>query len=496
MIRRKEINMRRSNSNNAAAFLLPYALCTFGLQAVIGFTASFQTEFYNKAFAAIDSRIITRCAIILAAAKLISCLLDPVIGMQMDRSAGKGRSLFFWLRGSVAPLAILTVLLFIRLPFERFGGKPLMYAYITFSAVLWNIAMSCTEIPLQSMISYLSETRKDGKRLTFLTNIMKTIGLGAPPILVTVIMLVTDRIRGEGGTSETGYYLINVLTVTAIGLLLSLPMLTRDRQSDRNASVERQSTVSLRQMIDVIRSNKYILIVFFINVLGFARDLSNVIMLQANGALVGKITLFGRTMDTTTSATWIPFVFGNVTSVIALFAVPAINKKLKEKKTYLLFSGAFFIFSVAAWLFYILQPEGSPFRSGNGAMHMLMVMSGIGSFLMGANEFIPLAMTADIASFEEQKTTQSNPSVPYAVLTMSIKIGVALGVILGLLLVGRSGYNQVVYETGAVTIKMQNSIMFAFMLIPGISALLSAVPVLFYDLNEPAETRREPIAAQ
>lgn len=465
------------------SIVFPYALGTLGLQTIIGFTENFQSEFYNKAFVMIDGLIITRCAVILAVAKFISCVLDPVIGMIIDRSTKKGASLLFWLRSSVAPLICLTVFLFFRPPFDRFGGKPVMYAFIAITAILWNITMSCTEIPLQSMISFISQNESNGKRLVSLTNITKSLGLGAPPILVTIIMFVTDGIRGAGETSDMEYYFINVLSVSIIGLLFSLPLLIRNPKLQRSATVDGLNRVTLYQMIEVIRKNKHILIVFFINILGFARNLSNVILLQSNGALIGKIQLCGKTLDTTTNATWIPFLIGNFTSILALFAVPAINKRLKEKATYLLFSIALFSFSVVAFIFYVLLPEGSALRYGNGAMYMLMVMSGIGSFLMGANEYIPLAMTAEIADIEVERGVNGNPAIPYAVLTMSIKLGAAAGVILGLYLVGKSGYNQLIYEAGAVTVKMQNQIMCAFMLIPGVSSLLSALPAFFYKLG-------------
>ncbi len=45
--------------------LLPYALGTFGLQAVISFAAGFQAEFLNKMYAALDPNILTGAALIL-----------------------------------------------------------------------------------------------------------------------------------------------------------------------------------------------------------------------------------------------------------------------------------------------------------------------------------------------------------------------------------------------------------------------------------------------
>lgn len=46
-----------------------------------------------------------------------------------------------------------------------------------------------------------------------------------------------------------------------------------------------------------------LLIVFLIYILGFARTMSTIVCVQANGALVGKVNLLGATMDTTADAT-------------------------------------------------------------------------------------------------------------------------------------------------------------------------------------------------
>ena len=472
-------------SKNELRGILPlYALGTYGLQAIFGLVASFQAEFWNKLYVGLDSNILIGCAVVLFISKLISSLLDPIIGVWMDRS---GSNLFRLVRRSILPLAILTVLLFLYIPFENFGGRWVMYAYITLVSVLWSVAMSFSEIPMQSIISFLSENEAGCQRLAAVTNIAKSLGQGAPSFLVTIIMLLVDMIRGAGNTSDASYYLINALSITALGVLFMV-LLTRAKNAGEKSSKARaKETASLKTMLLKLRENRNIRIVFLINILGFARAMSNSILLQANGAFIGKVELFGKTFDTTTNATWIPFIFGNLSGTAAMFIVPLINKRLKEKKTYILFSVLDFIFSAAAYTFYVLQPEGSPMRYGNSAMYMIMTFSFIGSFLMGVNQFIPLSMTAIIAHLESKKNKTDYESAPYAVLTMSVKLGIALSAMVGFLIVGISGYNQSVYQAGTITTQMQNTVMLAFMALPGISTLLSAVPAFFFKLPENVE---------
>ena len=465
-------------SKNELKGILPlYALGTFGLQAIFGFVASFQAEFWNKMYAGLDSNILIGCAVVLFVSKLLSSLLDPVIGVWIDRS---GSNLFRLVRRSILPLAFLTVLLFCYIPFERFGGKWVMYAYITLVSVLWSVAMSVSEIPMQSIISYLSKNEEGCQKLAAVTNFAKSMGQGAPPVLVTIIMLLVDMIRGAGNTTDASYYLINSVVITALGVIFMV-LLTRAKSAGTKSSLANaKETASLKTMLIKLRENRNVRIVFLINVLGFARAMSNSILVQANGAFIGKIELFGKTFDTTTNATWIPFLFGNISGVAAMLIIPLINKRLKEKKTYILFSVLDFIFSAAAYTFYILQPAQSPLRYGNGAMYMIMTFSFIGSFFMGVNQFIPLSMTAIIAHIESKQNETEYESAPYAVLTMSVKLGIALSAVVGLMIVGLSGYNQTVYQSGNITPQMQNTVMLAFMALPGISTLLSAVPAFFF----------------
>ena len=118
-----------------------------------------------------------------------------------------------------------------------------------------------------------------------------------------------------------------------------------------------------------------------------------------------------------------------------------------------------------------------------------MIMQAFCGFLGSANTYIPLVMTADIVDYQLWKTGKRKEGVNYAILSMAIKLSNALCVAAGLLIIAVSGYTQVVYETGSIPIKTQNIVMFAYTGFPGISALLSAVPMLFYKIDE--KTKKE-----
>ncbi|MDE6723365.1 MAG: MFS transporter, partial [Eubacterium sp.] len=127
--------MNKTKTLSVSSALI-YALGIFGVQIFIGYMNSFQTEFYNKMYSPFDSNIFYASAIIIFIAKLISCLFDPLIGAMIDKSSLKGGKMRPWVLRSALPLAVLTTLIFIYIPFDQFGGKILLYAYITVTPVL------------------------------------------------------------------------------------------------------------------------------------------------------------------------------------------------------------------------------------------------------------------------------------------------------------------------------------------------------------------------
>lgn len=206
----------------------------------------------------------------------------------------------------------------------------------------------------------------------------------------------------------------------------------------------------------------------------------NEVMAQITRTEESKMDLHAQKIA---DATWLPGIFGGLSGMIGVCVVPLINKKLGEKKTYIAFSAATFVFTMACCIFYWSIPEGSSLRYGNAALYMFMVLNFISAFLMSANTYIPLVMTADIVDYMLWKTGKRKEGVNFAILSMAIKLNNAICVIAGLLIVAASGYTQVVYATGTIPIKMQNIIMFAYIGFAGVSALLSAIPMFFYKID-------------
>lgn len=76
----------------------------------------------------------------------------------------------------------------------------------------------------------------------------------------------------------------------------------------------------------------------------------------------------------------------------------------------------------------------------------------------------------------------------YSILTLTIKVCLALGTALGLVFVQVSGYGNTLADItagvsgAAFTTKTKDIVFFAYTAMPGILALLSIVPMIKYDI--------------
>jgi len=460
-----------------------YAMGIFVVQLLIGFVNNFQTEFYNKMYSGFDPNIFYASAIIIFIAKLLSCVGDPIIGTLIDRSDSKRGKIRPWILRSAAPIAALTTVMFIFIPFQ---SRALLYAYITLTTVLWNIAMSLADIPSQGMLARLTPNVRERDRAASLSNIFKAVALAVPGVFITVIMLLLNAVKGAGNYPDSLYYLITALALTVIGTLCYLLIYFCNREKVKDTPAP---AISMGDMFRELKENRMILIVFLIYILGFARTMPLIVAVQGNGALIGQVNFLGMQMDTTADATWLPGLLGAISGLAGVSLVPVINRRLGEKKTHIIFNIGTFIFTAIVCAFYWSLPADSPLRGGNPALYMVMVIQFVTSFLFGTIAYIPLIMTADIVDYRQWKTGQRREGVNFAILSMAIKLSNALCVMAGLLVIGFSGYTQVVYETGIIPVRTQNIAIFAYFGFAGISALVCVLPMLFYKIN--AGVKRE-----
>lgn len=460
-----------SNAKKYMSFkeIAAYSLGLFGFQAIVGLLNSYQAEFDASILGA-DIAIV---GILILVAKIISAVADPVVGNLVDRSKsklGKFKSMIVY---SLVPLLVFTAVVFVKVPFKGFG----LYAWIFVTYLIWSIAMTMGDVPSQGIASALTPDPTERTNVVSISNTFKQIGFSACVVIVPIVCLIIKGgskvivAKGETDTPMIAAEYLGTAILTAIfgcALFALIPLVNKER-----VKVESNEKTTAKDMLAALKDNKPLMLVIVSYFLGFGRQMAMGIQVQAANVLLGSQNLVA--------------VLGIVTAVgsmISMALCPVLIKKLDEKKAYILLSVYGFaasIFSFVIGHFWFRSPDNM----------VLTVLFYASLFLIGlqfgAVTLMPMIMTADAVDYYEYETGKRMEGAAYSILTLTIKVCLALGTALGLVFVQFSGYADTLAQINAgtatgFTASTKDVIFFAYTAVPGILALLSIIPMFKYDI--------------
>ncbi len=462
-----------------------YALGLMGINFAIGLVNSFQAEFFNKILGA----NLIAIAVIILAAKFVSIIADFVIGNLIDRANFKAGKMRPWILMSAFPLAVLTTLSFAFIPFGASTGATVgKYIYITVVMILWNVSMTMADIPVSGMLSFVAGNSNDTNNAAGMANTLRSISLASPGIFIMIMGLLVGPDE-QGGVSWLTY-LITAIVMSVLGLAFQLWMYFKGKEQYKSTA---SSGMSFKEMFVELKSNKMILIVFLTYILGFGRNIGMGLAVQATCIFVRDgINMSFIGINEIWYGDQLSFVIGitsAISSMVTILLNPVINKKLGEKK-YFIIAGLYgFTVSVIAFVMYVC---------GNSALRSLwaiLVYQFFLGFAYGPNGYLPMVMTADIVDYQEWKTGKRTEGTQFAIMSMSNKLSNALSVSMGLLLIGAIGYSSDTYFStpvgeiaSYVTNDMQNRAWAIYFLIPGLCMLASSLVMFFYKID--AKTKK------
>lgn len=446
-----------------------YSLGLFGFQAIVGLLNSYQAEFDSSILGA-DIAIV---GILILIAKIVSAVFDPIVGNMIDRSKSKNGKFKSMIMYSLAPLLIMTAIVFLKVPFTGVG----LYVWIFVTYLIWSLAMTLGDVPSQGIASVLTPNPTERTNVVSISNTFKQVGFSACVVIVPIVCLIIpngSKVFVASGETDTpmisSEYFFTALLTAVLGCVLFalIPMLNKERV----AYVATEKT-TFKDMVGALKNNKPFMLVIVSYFLGFGRQMAMGIQVQAANVILGSQNLVA--------------VLGIVTAVgsmISMALCPVLIKKMGEKKTYILLSVYGFVVSVLSFVvghFYFISPENK----------VLMVLFYLSLFLIGlqfgAVTLMPMIMTADCVDYYEYETGKRMEGAAYSILTLTIKVCLALGTALGLVFIQVSGYSDTVTQiaNGTATgfdLGTKDLVFFAYTVVPGILALLSVFPIFKYDV--------------
>ena len=472
-----------------------YALGIMGINLAIGLVNSYQAEFFNKIMGA----NLIAIAVIILVSKVISIIADFVIGNLIDRARFKSGKMRPWILISAFPLAVLTMLSFAFIPFpDTQAGTIGKYIYIAIIMIFWNVSMTLADIPSQGMLSLVSKDPADTNNAAGIANTLKSGALAISGIFITVVCMIT----GSEGVGQKEY-LITAGVMCGIGLIFQLLMYFKCKEMVKSGV---SSAMSFKEMFKELKHNKMILIVLITYLLGFGRNIGLGIAVQAtcillrDGVNFSAIPLIGSIFPDTMygdACSWAIGITSALASTVTILLNPIINKKLGEKK-YFIVAGLYgFVVSLISFLLYALVPVPEGASSTDFTVRSLWaiwIFQAVFSIAYAPNGYLPMVMTADIVDYQEWKTGRRTEGTQFAILSMSNKLSNALSVSLGILLVGAIGYSSSDYSAAVqggteairsyVTDDMQVKAWAIYFLVPGLCMLASSIPMFFYKIDK------------
>ena len=446
-----------------------YSLGLFGFQAIVGLLNSYQAEFDSSILGA-DIAVV---GVLILIAKIVSAVFDPIVGNMIDRSKSKNGKFKSMIMYSLAPLLVMTAVVFLKVPFTGIG----LYIWIFVTYLIWSLAMTLGDVPSQGIASVLTPNPTERTNVVSISNTFKQVGFSACVVIVPIVCLIIpngSKVFVASGETDTpmisSEYFFTALLTAVLGCVLFalIPMLNKERV----AYVASEKT-TFKDMIGALKNNKPFMLVIISYFLGFGRQMAMGIQVQAANVILGSQNLVA--------------VLGIVTAVgsmISMALCPVLIKKMGEKKTYILLSVYGFAVSVLSFVighFYFISPENK----------VLMVLFYLSLFLIGlqfgAVTLMPMIMTADCVDYYEYETGKRMEGAAYSILTLTIKVCLALGTALGLVFIQVSGYSDTVTQiaNGTATgfdLGTKDLVFFAYTVVPGILALLSIFPIFKYDV--------------
>jgi len=385
---------------------------------------------------------------------------DPLMGVLADRTKtrwGKFRPYLLWL---CIPFAVVGVFTF-TVPEFGMTGK-LIWAYTTF--ILIMMLYTAINIPYTALLGVISS---DSKERTSVSSIKFIFAYGAGIIVSATLLPMVKFFGGGDSIAPRGWQLSFIIYgIAAVVFFLIAFKGTKERVQPPAS----QKTSVIKDLKELVTNGPWLILlagtitfILFVALRGSvtAHYFKYVIGEQSVKILGGKTYSF----ETLVSAF---NTIGQLSSLIGVFIVSWIAKKLGKKKTFLIF------FAVA------IVSTGSYFFLSAEQLGLIYFFQIIGSLTGGPMSVLLWAMYADTADYAEWKNGCRATGLIFSASTMSQKFGWAFGAFVALTLMSSVGFTPNEVQTG----DSLKGLIALFSIIPAAFGVLSAIIIFFYPLND------------
>ncbi len=458
-----------------------YAIAALGQGLVYSCMSSYITDYYMNVLM-LDALFVI---LLMLLARVWDAVNDPMMGMIMDRhSTKKGRMKPYPLWTAV-PIAALTILMFVNPGFNTKDQSIWLYIFVSVVYVAWGMIYTASDVPFWSMPNVMTPNPKErGKIISY----GKTVGGIGSAVTVALPIIVGYFVADmEIEQANIVKYAVMAVSMAVIGMplftLSSFKVKERIQIPDAKKKAPGETSTLKR-----IFTCKPLMLVVLSGVLSFGRY-----MLQAAAPHVARYSGFYLGSKAPETVEEINKNISNVALVIqicaavgmfgAMLVLPKLYKKFEYKHIMIVSCLGGFVSSCLTLII------------GWWTKNLLICIPFmlISAVPLGVINNVSFAMVCDCLDFMEWKTGFRNTGLGSACQSFVNKIGNAFAtvmIIVMYMLVDINvsqlnvGKGEAVVQAINSMSSTQNFAMFSLVtIVPGISLLLCAIPLFFYDLT-------------
>lgn len=457
-----------------------YAIAALGQGLVYSCMSSYITDYYMSVLKLNAMFVI----LLMLLARVWDAVNDPMMGMIMDRvSFKKGRMKPYPIWTAV-PIAVLTILMFVNPGFDTNNKSIWLYVFTAFIYVAWGMVYTSSDVPFWSMPNVMTP---DAKERGNIISYAKTVG-GIGSAVTVALPIIVGFFIADMDVEKAGIvkYAIMAISMSVIGMpLFAMSSFTvKERIQLPNATRRAPGEPSALQRIF---SCKPLMLVVLSGMLSFGRY-----MLQAAAPHVARYSGFyiGKKPETVaeynSNISTVALVI-QVCAAVGMFGamifLPKLYKKFEYKQIMIVSCIGGFVASCFTLII------------GWTTKNLLICIPFmlISSIPLGVINNVSFAMVCDCLDFLEWKTGFRNTGLGSACQSFVNKIGNAFATVMIIVMyvAVNIDVNQLNVGSGQQVVDAINSLsstqnfaMFSLVtIVPGISLLLCAVPLFFYDLT-------------
>ena len=455
---------------------LAYGVTGFGQNFICTIIGSYITIFMTDAllfgsiekggmFGAIDGAMAV--AFLMLGVRIFDAFNDPIMGSIVDRTRTKWGKCRPFLKWMAIPIAIMTIACFIPLPAKTLSTFVIIAALYT----LWSVAYTVADVPYWGLSTCMTNDTVVRGNLLTITRLLCTLGAGLVTVGVPIITsAVTAKFRDADGNVMPEFIQANADTLkytyficAIVFTVVAIPMFFYGFKHTKERFTTTDAPPSLGHNLKLLFKNKELLLVVISGVLGGAR----MVYTYTGGLYFAKYVLKDEGLYGLITLMVVPG------GLVASILVPWMSKKFTKKWAYI---GVHVLGAVVMFAMYFIGYD-APWKLAVCAIGLVLL-----GIPQGVNNIITYAMIGDTVDYLEWKTGERGEGICFAMQTLIIKVGMAVGAFVGVMAFSWAKINP--EATPAITPEGEQTLWNVLILAGALSMVGTIIPMLFYTITE------------